>query len=314
MNLLKVGLQSIKLELSSIDDYIEETAVNLASKQKDLENKYEKARSNGSEDEDLAAYFNDDFHRYHKLFPSFSFNSILVSQFSFFETRLKFLCELYHRKGFSNVRLADLYGSDIEKCKRYLTLVAGLDFRDFQDKWKRILDIQKLRNSIVHNSANVVRGKDEYIISFIKADQQIDYNEHHGDFYIKEASFLREFSELILGFFTLLVDKLSETRVIARNTSMPYNNSIWGREKAHTLLEEVINGIQLIRDNEVREDEFKDSDLKGNIESTLKSMAWNLTKLYAFFYDGEWSATHRDLIIGKGESGLIELERIYKRE
>lgn len=106
-----------------------------------------------------------------------------------------------------------------------MTLVAELDFDIFQDKWKRITDIQKLRNAIIHNSSKIVNEKvNSNIISVIKSDDRIEYTERGGNFYIKNVSFLREFSKLLLDFFTLLVDKLAKTKVIARNTTMPHDN------------------------------------------------------------------------------------------
>ena len=311
-----VALQSIQIELNSIDDYIDETATTIELKQNELEKQYKKARDENPEDNsELDMYFSDEFHRYHELFPTFSFNSILVSQFSFFESRLKFLCELNQRKKFSNVKLSDLNGSDIEKCKRYLTLVAELDFEIFQDKWKRIMDIQKLRNAIIHNSSKIINEKGNIsIIRIIKSDNRIVYTEKQGDFYIKDVSFLREFSKLLIDFFTLLVDKLTKTKVIARNTTMPYDNTAWGQEKTEGLLQDVIHGLELLKVNESRSDEFKDSDLNANIKGIFGSMVFDLTKLYAFFCDGDWETGDRELIMEQGNEGLTHLEKVYKRK
>jgi hypothetical protein len=315
MNLLRVGLESIRIELGSLDDYIDETATTLERKQRELEKRYKEARDKNPEDDsELDMYFSDEFHRYHELFPTFTFNSILVSQFSFFESRLKFLCELHHRKKFSNVKLNDLNGSDIEKCRRYLTLVAEINFDSFQDKWKKITDIQKLRNAIIHNSSKIANEKENNsILNFIRADKRIEYTEQHGDFYINDVSFLKDFSKLLLDFFILLVDKLAATKVVARNTSMPYDNTAWGQEKTEKLLKEIIHGLALLKDNETRTDEFKDSDLKANIRGLLGSMTFDLTKLYAFFCDGDWEVKDRELIMEQGEEGLEHLKKVYRR-
>lgn len=316
MNLMRFALQSIQLELNSLDNYIDETAASIELKQRELEKQYQNARDENPEDDsELDMYFSDEFHRYHELFPTFTFNSILVSQFSFFESRLKFLCELNQRKKFSNVKLSDLNGSEIEKCKRYLTLVAELDFDIFQDKWKRIIDIQKLRNAIIHNSSKIINEKANIsIISIIKSDNRIEYVEKLGNFYIKDVSFLREFSKLLLDFFTLLVDRLAKTKVIARNTTMPYDNTVWGQEKTEGLLQDVIHGLKILKDNETRNDEFKDSDLKANIKGILGSMVCDLTKLYAFFCDGDWETKDSEIVIESGIEGLAHLEKVYKQK
>jgi len=135
MNIIRYGLQSIKVELGFLDDYIVETSETLTRKQKELDREHERAmKENEDEDGDMSSYFSEEYHRYHELFPTFTYNSILVSQFSFFESRLKFLCDLYDRKRFSSVKPSHLNGSDIEKYKRYLTHVAEIDFVDLQEK------------------------------------------------------------------------------------------------------------------------------------------------------------------------------------
>lgn len=200
MNLLRAGLQSIRIELRSLDEYIDETDKILNERQRELESRYQDARKeNPKDDPELDIYFEDEYYRYHELFPTFTFNSILVSQFSFFESRLKFLCDLYHRHQFSNVRLSDLNGSEMERGKKYVTLVASINFEDFLEMWERISNIQKLRNAIIHNSSKIPNERqNENIIKFINSDKRIEYAEKHGDFYIKDVSFLKEFSQLLL--------------------------------------------------------------------------------------------------------------------
>ncbi len=314
LNLLRVGLETIRIELNSLDDYIDETAATLELKKKELEKQYKAAREENPEDDsDLDMYFSDEFHRYHELFPTFTFNSILVSLFSFFESRLKFLCELHHRKKLSNVKLNDLSGTDIEKCKRYLTLVAEINFNSFQIMWKRITDIQKLRNSIIHNTSKISKEKgNENILSLIREDKRIEYSELHGEFYINDVSYLKEFSKLILDFFNQLVEKLVEIKVLARNTSMPNDNTAWGQEITENLLKEIIHGHKLLKDNETRIDNIKDYDLIKNINSLLGNMTFDLTKLFAFFYDGDWEVNDSELIMEKGEEGLALLKKVYR--
>lgn len=110
----------------------------------------------------------------------------------------------------------------------------------------------------------------------------------------------------------MLVERLTANQVIARNTSMPFNNAIWGEEKAEMLLKEIILGIHLLNENETRKDSFKDSDFKANMKGRFSQMAYNITKLYAFFCDGHWEVKDRDLIIEKGEEGFKQIKKAYK--
>jgi len=314
MDILKVGLQSIKMELHWFEDYIDVTSKSLQNSQRELEDDYQKAKEKVSEDDsDLDMYFSDDFHKYHELFPAFTYNSMLVTVFSFFESRLKFICELYQRKQYSNVRLNDLNGSEIEKCKRYLILIAQLDFVSFEDNWRRITNMQKLRNAIIHHSSKIPDEKgNANIVSMLKADNRIEYIKQYGDFYIKDVSFIKEFSNILISFFTNLVEKLAIKNVIAHNTSMPFNNVAWGQEKTERLLKSIITGIELLKRYEKTSGESIDKDLCQNLKSMLSMMAWDTTKLYAFFFDAEWDTKDREVILDKGDEGLNYLKQIYR--
>jgi hypothetical protein len=315
-SLLKMGLESIRIELNYLDEYIEETARTLDKKQEELESDYRDDRrksENEDEDQELDMFYSEEFRRYHELFPTFTYNSMLVSQFSFFESRLKFICELYSRNKLSKIRPPHLNGSDMDKHKQYLTLVAELNFNEFQDMWKRITDIQKLRNLIVHHSSRIsTEDKNLAVIKYIKSEPRIVFTEEpEGDFYINDVTFHKDFSKLIFDFFKLLVDKLSERKIIARNNEMPYDNANWGQEKMETLMNQIVSGIKLLDENNERTDEFKDSDMKHNIKGVFHSMAWNVTKLYSFFCAGQWEPKDRDTLIKNGKEGIEELRSVY---
>lgn len=313
VDILKVGLESIEFELNYLNDYIKETAASLSKKQKALNEEYENAKKSNSDEIELNLHFMDEFHRTHELFPSFTFNSLLVSQFSFFESRLKMLCDLYAQKKFSNVKLSDLKGSDIEKCKRYIVVVAGLNFTVFEENWKCLTDIQKLRNAIVHHSSVLDINEEKNTIKFIKRDQRIKYFDKVGYFYINDVSFLMDFSKLIIGFFSQLVEKLVLRKVIARNSILAHDNTLWGQEKTEDLLKGVIEIITLIRQNEGSIKESQNSDLQTNIKFSLEAMANNLTKIYAFFCNGKWEIGDGNIIVEQGSKGLVYLNEIYGR-
>jgi hypothetical protein len=43
-------------------------------------------------------------------------------------------------------------------------------------------------------------------------------------------------------------------------------------------------------------------------------MVFDLTKLYAFFCDGDWETSDREIIMEQGNEGLAHLEKVYKRK
>lgn len=309
----------IEMELSDIEDYINEISSELKTKQEKLEKDYDEASSEVEEDAefDIHSYFEDDLHKYFKVFPVYTYNPLLLTIYGQFENWLKKLCDLNSRKGFSKVKVADLAGNNyIEKSRRYLTLVAEIDLEDTKSEWQRITEIQKMRNTIAHNDANIIRDKSKPIekqelYKTLLADKRIEFDKEKGGFYIKEKEFLIDTIALIKNYLITIISKLKARKVIAKNTTMPFDNATWGQEKAETLLKQVVSALNLLDANEGRTDEFKDADLKANLRGSFESMTFNLTKLYSFFSNGKWDVVDQKYIVDERERGLEKIKSIY---
>ncbi len=110
-----------------------------------------------------------------------------------------------------------------------------------------------------------------------------------------------------------VIDELLRKRVKARNTRMPYDNTDWGKEKVEKLLVDLIACFEEVNKNKEVLASVELTELNDNLEYTLKSMPHNLTKLYAFFCDGEWSTIDSGKIINDGLDGLNDIKRIYNK-
>ena len=312
----------IDTELSDIEKYIDEVSNDLSAKQRKVDKDYEVAVSQ-VESEDSAhvhSFFEDDIHKYHKILPIYTFNPTILMLYGFFENWLKKLCDYHHRRKFSEIKVSDLAGNNyIEKSRKYLNLVADIDLSGVEKEWQQIIFIQKIRNCIAHNNSNLLTNKNveiekQELFKFVKSDNRFNLDEEQGYFFIQDKDFLKEVIKLFKLYLSNITSQLSKRKVYARNTSMPYDNTSWGQEKTERLLKDVIHGLDLLDLNEKRTDEFKDTDLKFNLRGHFSTMAWNLTKLYSFFCDGDWEVKDRDIICKKREEGLEELKKIYKAD
>lgn len=309
----------IEMELKEIEDYINETSSELKAKQEKLDKDYEEANKEVEEDAeyDVHSFFEDDIYKYFKVFPIYTYNPLLLTLYGQFENWLKKLCDLDSRKGFSKVRVKDLAGNNyIERSRRYLELVAEINLDDTKFEWQKITQIQKLRNCIAHNHSNIIKDKSipiekHELYKTLLNDNRLEFDKTKGDFYIKESEFLLDTIELIKKYLVTIIEKIKAKKVIARNMSMPYDNTTWGQEKAETLLKQVISSLNLIDANDARTDEFKDSDLKGNLRGTFESMTFNLTKLYSFFSNGKWEVVDQKYIVEECEKGLDKIKNLY---
>lgn len=310
----------IESEFNEIEEYIDEISSELKAKQEKLGKEYEEANKEIEKDLDfdIHSFFEDDIHKYFKSFPIYTYNPLLLTLYGQFENWLKKLCDLDSRKGFSKVKVKDLEGKNyIEKSRRYLEIVAEINLNDTKLEWQKITEIQKIRNCIAHNNSNIVKDKSiliekQELYKILSKDSRIELDKTNGDFYIKEPEFLFEIIKLIKKYLITVIEKIKVRKVVAKNVSMPYDNTAWGQEKTETLLKQVISSLNLLDINETRTDEFKDIDLKGNLRGAFESMSFNLTKLYSFFSNGNWAVADQKYIVEEREKGLDKIKQIYE--
>ena len=319
ISLFSIFKNIIESELKEFEDYIIEISSALKEKQDKLEEDYNKATINTVENEeiDIHSFFEEDLNKYFKVFPIYTFNPLLLTIFGQFENWLKKLCDLDSRKGFSEIKVSDIAGNNyIEKSRSYLKIVSEISLESTNSEWKKITEIQKIRNCIVHNDSNIIVNKNiaidkQELYMIVSKDNRIKFDGSNGNFYIQDKQFLLEVIVLIKNYLLDVIEKLKVRKVVAKNIAMPHDNTNWGKEKSEILLKMLIFSLDLIDENENRDDEFKDSDLKFNLQGNLKSMGHNLTKLFAFFSNGQWETTDSDIIFKERNEGLERLKKIY---
>lgn len=321
--MFNVFKERIKLELENIQSFIEEISDYISERQSDIEKSYDSAmseiQSNEDEGFDPAFVYDDDIHKYNEVFPKHYFNPLLLSIYSLFENWLKRLCDLDSKRGFSNVKVNDLAGSNyIEKSRKYLKVVADLNMDDTEKDWQKIKDIQKVRNAIAHNDSNIKTDKNKELekqdlYTILKNDNRIKLNDSIGSFYIKDKEYLYDVIELITRYLNFVISNLASRKVVARNTTMPYNNDCWGQEKTEHIIEELIKCLDLLDDFDRWTDEHRENDFKSNLEVSLGTIMLNATKVYSFFCDGKWETKDRDIIMKERKDGFEKIKKIYNR-
>jgi len=313
INLFLIAMESIKWELEALQDFMRESAGNLKRTQEELQKDYEKAKAQyGDDDDGMEFHFEDQFNRYHNNYPVFIFNSMLVSQFSFFELHLRRLCEMFEIRSSSKVKLSDLNGTDIEKCRKYLLLIAEINLDDLEDYWQKAKFFQKLRNVIIHHGNKVPNDQSyDNLLNHIKRETRITLDEDNREFVVDDLSVLEEFNELILRFFESITNKLSKTEVIAKNDHMPHNNGAWGREKSHNALESIAYILEALHFEQEKKALIPE-ELVTQLNLHLGMITYDLTKIYAFFSNAIWDTKDRDRIMTERLKGLEEVSKIYE--
>jgi len=313
MSLFAVFREIIETRLKDAENYLNQMDIHLSSGKTELEKAFEDASKDFVEEDDgpdLYSFFENNFHNYEKIFPSYTYNSMLLSLYGFFEHWLKRLCELDSRKKLSGITIKDMAGGNyIEKSRQYFIKVAGLDLSSVEREWNDIKTVQRLRNSIAHNNASIYSDSSKTLSQqdlflFVTGKASVTMEADTGDFFINDKSLLLEIIETFRRYFNAIIPLLQKRKVVAQNSRVNLNEQDAGKLKAQKALQDLINCQELT-------DTITDSELKRNIEERFTGIAAELTFFYAFFCNGEWEAGDAALILAERSDGLRSLGKAY---
>lgn len=79
--------------------------------------------------------------------------SVLALTYGVLDNALVQACKSFERVTGCRLKYSDLTGSGIEQTRKYLELVAGVNIPVGGLRWKRIQEIRKIRNAVVHDGA-----------------------------------------------------------------------------------------------------------------------------------------------------------------
>ncbi len=90
-------------------------------------------------------------------FPPILHSSLIISCVILVELELKGFSQTLKDKLNLKLSIGDLSGSLLERFKKYITRVAGLDIKLDEDIWKDIIGVFEIRNCLVHHYGSLER-------------------------------------------------------------------------------------------------------------------------------------------------------------
>ena len=207
----------LQKEFSEIKDFVNETKDLISSKQKELEkyinNEIKKSVHPDSEQE-IVDFFIDDFIKYDRTYIELLMNSTFISSYSLFESSFSRICKHAQKEKGTQINLNDLSGKGINQCKKYIEKAIEIDLSSLCTNWQEIQNYNKVRNLIVHNSANFEKDKNKALenqemYSFIASNPFIQIKrEGRGYFYIKDYQFIIIFCDKAESFLSEIIKKV----------------------------------------------------------------------------------------------------------
>lgn len=87
--------------------------------------------------------------------------NMIIGVYSCFEFWIQKICDFHQLKNNLALSYKDIRGKhDLHTYQKYLTLVAGLHLETVQASYRRLDDVRKVRNALVHNGGHIPKEKE----------------------------------------------------------------------------------------------------------------------------------------------------------
>lgn len=160
---------------------------------------------------DLDSIFSD-------YFPNLNRGSALITIFGFFENEMDRLCYIFMKNENYKVRLNDFKNKGLERSIPYLNKVAELNIKTDNPLWKRIINIQEVRNRFTHHrghlsTSEMFEGDDDFNLDFDVLDFEDKGKKKKDIYFLKEEKNLELSGDMILikeGYLKEVLSAFSE--------------------------------------------------------------------------------------------------------
>ncbi|WP_372643471.1 hypothetical protein [Ancylomarina sp.] len=210
----------LKNEFSEIRDYLNDTKDLIKSKQEKLSEHIScelKKVSHPDDEQEIIEFHIDDIIKYQDTYIELLMNSTFITTFSLFESSFHRICEYLQND--NQLTLSDFKGiGGIDKYRKYIEKIVELDLTSLNQKWVTIKNYGKVRNLIIHNSANFKKDKskkleEQEMYSFITFNPSIQLKTFRkGNFYINDHKFINDFCDIGESYLEEVITKAIEQK------------------------------------------------------------------------------------------------------
>ncbi len=143
--------------------------------------------------------------KYKDIFPSKLRYSAIVLIWIFLETRLREMCKEIEKRKKLRLKEKDFKGPIIERCKTYLEKVC--DIRIEEKIWSELMDVQKIRNCIIHANGSIKDSSDNKYLKQLTKNEEVDLEIDYEGFLLINREYVLQLLVLIKKFFDQAFDR-----------------------------------------------------------------------------------------------------------
>ncbi len=173
----------------------------------------ERIKANKKDLYDLELDLSDELYHIDKIYPEIVYNSAFIYAYSFLEISLKKLKKIIDQHIINKKEIINLNKKLYKplpytvKSKLYIEKASGIDLINEQELWDSIDKKREVRNAIVHNASNADKLD---LQTYLKNDDNFEFDEKTNDFYIKKLDFVFNFITDCETYLNFLHKQLSD--------------------------------------------------------------------------------------------------------
>ncbi|EAB1658050.1 hypothetical protein ZE40_002298 [Salmonella enterica subsp. diarizonae] len=152
----QISKYSLQAQLDDLEKYISLTNIQHGLDLSKLKKAYDDDIKDAPDDyiQHLDEHYSEQYDFLTNIQPNIFNKSSLVSLYSCLEHNLNDFCNICQKIKGTEISVTDLHGDGIHKAKKYLTKLMNVNFGASQE-WEFIIDLNKVRNCIVHANGNI---------------------------------------------------------------------------------------------------------------------------------------------------------------
>lgn len=191
-------------EIDPIVSFINETSLMISEKQDEIDDKFQEWEKTHKNDPDMPSAFdvfeNEIFE--HARFSTILLQSTFITIYSKLENTFFDICDFCRKNFKHNIDVKDLAGRNyLERFKKYLKLVIGIDLNNIENDWNNISKYQRIRNSFVHKGGEIKDIKSD-LEGFINNTEGISYDPSSKKIILDNIKFNIEFCNVVKQFIS----------------------------------------------------------------------------------------------------------------
>jgi DNA-directed RNA polymerase subunit F len=152
--------------------------------------------------QDIIESYSYEIHQHQNQFPNIHRESLIITIYNFLEKHLNQLCKILSQYFSSTVKLQDLKGRGVTRALIYLSKVAHLDFTKINKEKEYINNVNKLRNTVVHNGGILPEKIDDPLNIFVTKNMHL-HGSPNNELSL-EIDFIYELIDTLISFFEKL--------------------------------------------------------------------------------------------------------------